>query len=249
MQRHRGVITGASLVALAALVAGATALATAEVVAEGKLVPSGGTGVRRIRVWSTVEFYISSETARPSTDLLTALALAIATAVLGFSALVLFSAGHRDRLVGCFALGAVGMGYLTADELLAIHESLGHNLQFLRRWTGVERPDDLVFASYSVPGCLFLWYFRTQLLSVQLSRVLFAAGAACVLLAMVFDLAHVAAEEYLELLGAAALVAGLIWLTVTHVGSRMNSVRDAVGDDGTEMRSGLRGDARVGGRC
>lgn len=221
MRRHRVAIVGLILVALAAVIAAMTALATAAVVAEGKLVPSGGTGVRRIRVWDAFEFYISSETAWPPIDVLTVISLSVAAAVLGFSALVLASAGQRDRLMSCFMISAVGAGYLAADELLAIHESIGHNLQFLRRLTGVERPDDLVLAAYSIPGCAFLWYFRRELLSVQGSRVLFALGVGCVLLAIVFDLTSVGAEEYLELLGAAALGGGFVWLALAHVRSRM----------------------------
>lgn len=215
----RVVLLGTGLAGVLGVTA-ATALVTAEVVAQGKLVPSGGEGVRQIRVWDALEFYISSETARPESDVITMVALAIAAAILGFSALLLARAGRRDRAVACFVVGALGAAYLAADELLAIHESVGHNLQFLRSLPGVERPDDIVFAAYLLPAAAFVWIFRSVLLAVPAARALFVAGGACVLLAIAFDISGSVgiAEEGFELLAAALLGAGMVWLAVETVG-------------------------------
>lgn len=219
INRHRGAVVALGLLALAALIAVVSAFATAEVVAKGRLVPTDGPGARRIRIWDAVEFYISSETARPSNDVMTYIVLTAIAAVLAFAALVLVIGGRRERLVGCFAVGAVGAGYLAVDELVAIHESLGHNMLFLRSWTGVERPDDLIFVSYTLPACAYFWFFRGELLSLRASRVLLGAGVACMLLGVVSDLGDIGAEENLELLAAAALGTGFVWLAAARVGS------------------------------
>jgi hypothetical protein len=223
----RAALGVAGLIGLLVAVVAARTLQTAEVVAKGKLVPSGGEGVRRVRVWDALEFYISSETARPDSDLLTIVALAMAAAVLGFSALLLIRAGRRDRTTVCFILAALGASWLAFDEMLAIHESVGHNLQFLRGLTGVERPDDLVFAAYLLPAAAFFWIFRSVLLSVPVARALFVAGGSCVVLASLSDLSGFRGEEAFEFLGAASLGCGFVWLAAVTVGS---AVRTASAD-------------------
>lgn len=217
MNRARG-----AMVALAALICSSAALAalvTAEVVARGKLVPSGGEGVRRVRVWGAIEFYISSETARPSIDLVTTIALVALASAIGFACVVLLVSGVRSRLTRCLALVFAGAAYLAADELLAIHESVGHNLQFLRNFPGVKRPDDVVFAAYALPAGAFLWRFRDVLASVRTARLLFAAGTALALLAVVFDLlsAPTGLEDGVEVLAASFLGGGFICLAAVRV--------------------------------
>ena len=207
-----------ALAGVAVLVAGLSALATAEVVARGKLVPSGGPGVRRVRVWDSFEFYISSETARPPFDVLTTIAFSMLAATMGIAALMLVVSNARGRLLACLAIVAVAATYLATDELLAIHESIGHNLQFLRSIPGVERPDDLVLASYAVPIGLFAWYFRDILLSVRPSVWLLGVAAASGALASISDLIEVGEwEERAELITATLVLAGFVVLATALV--------------------------------
>jgi len=210
------------MVALAVVLcssAALAALATAEVVAKGKLVPSGGEGVRRVRVWDSIEFYISSETARPSVDVVTTMALTVLASAIGFACLVLVVGGIRTRLTLCFALLSAGAAYLAADELLAIHESVGHNLQLMRDLPGVERPDDVVFAAYALPAGALAWCFRDVLTSVRSASLLFAAGAAVALLTALLDLLSVPTlvEEGSEVLAALLFAGGFIWLAAVRV--------------------------------
>lgn len=214
----RGWKIALALAGAAVLVAGLTALATAVVVARGKLVPSGGPGVRRVRVWDSFEFYISSETARPPLDVLTTIAFSMTAATMGLAALMLAVSKVRGRLLACLAIVAVGATYLATDELLALHESIGHNLQFLRSLPGVERPDDVVLASYAVPIGLFAWYFRDILLSVRASAWLFGVAVASGAVASISDLVEVGEwEERIELITAALALAGFFLLATTLV--------------------------------
>lgn len=216
MTRTRWVLValGGVVVMLAAF----SALVTAEVVARGKLVPSGGQGVRRVRVWDSVEFYISAETARPSMDVLNTIMLSMLAAMMGLAALLLLVSHSRGRLLVCLAIVSVGAAYLAADELLAIHESTGHNLQFLRSIPGVERPDDLVLAFYIVPIGLFAWYFRDILRAVRPAFLLLIAAFGFAVLASIMDVADLGeTEEWVELGTSTLVTAAFVVLALTLV--------------------------------
>lgn len=226
------------VLAVAGAAAAVSAFVTAEVVARGRLVPSGGAGVRRVRVWDAVEFYISSETALPPTDVLTALVFAVLATAVGFAALVLWLAGKRDERTTFFALAAAGAGFLTADELLAVHESIGHNLQFLRRIPHVERPDDLVLLAYVFPALLVGWWYRAVIGAVPgVVWVLAAAIAASVGVGLA-DLVGIGSwEERGEGLTAVLLAIAFVWLAAVHVARTVHG--DTVSSSpGTRGRSG-----------
>ena len=92
------------------------------------------------------------------------------------TALLLGAVGSRARLRRFFGFAAGGLAFLAADELFAIHETVGHNLRFLADLPGVERPDDVVFLSYGLAVLVFAWLFRDILLQNVAAVRLFGVG-------------------------------------------------------------------------
>ncbi|MEA2403206.1 MAG: hypothetical protein QOK00_3609 [Thermoleophilaceae bacterium] len=201
-------------VALAALVSLAPSLY--EIVEKGRgppLVPYEGTGlIYKVRVLDVFDVYADAES-RPSPDKLSSTGLVAAASMALMTLLLLRAALGDARRRRFYALAAAGLAYLAADELFAIHETLGHNLQFLADLPGVERPDDVVFLSYSVPLAIFAWAFRDILLANRRAVQLFAVGTGFFLVAAAADLAGVSIDEPAEVVAAICLLSGLVLIT------------------------------------
>lgn len=151
------------------------AIVSADVVERGKLLEWAGDDVKRVRVLGGPELYVSSETDRPPNDVLTTILFALIATVGACAAFVLHRVG-RPRATWCFGLLAAGAAWLALDELLAAHETIGHNLPFLRALPGVDRPDDVVLAFYAVPAAAFAWSFRRELTADRRALALIALG-------------------------------------------------------------------------
>ena len=115
--------------------------------------------VKEVRVLDSVTVYVDAES-QPTPGILGGLALLILATAAFMTALVLRMVGARGRLVAFYALVCAGFGFAAFDELFAIHETLGHNLQFLADIPGVTRPDDVLIALYILPAVAFTYYFR-----------------------------------------------------------------------------------------
>lgn len=178
--------------------------------------------VYELRFFDAVTVYGDDES-RPSTDDASGVALvALATAAL-MTFLLLRASGAPPRLRRFHAVAALGAAYLAADELMAIHETIGHNLPFLADLPGVAHPDDVIIALYLLPALAFVYGFRDILASSVRSRALFGAGIALFACAAGADLADIAADELLEVLAAASLAAGFASLIALHLESRLRT--------------------------
>jgi hypothetical protein len=202
-------------VALAALVSLAPSLY--DVVAKGKgppIVPYEGSGlVYKVRVLDLFTIYADSES-RPTPDKLSSTGLVAAASMSLMTLLLLRAAGSGPRRRRFYAFATAGLAYLAADELFAFHETLGHNLRFLADLPGVERPDDIVFLSYSIPLAIFAWSFRDILLANRRAVQLFAVGACFFAVSAGADLAGVSIDEPAEVVAAICLLTGLVMITV-----------------------------------
>jgi hypothetical protein len=177
------------------------------------LVPYEGTGlVYEIRVLDLFDAYADEES-RPTPDKLSSIGLVAAASMSLMTLLLLNAAAAGPRVRRFYAFATAGLIFLAADELFAFHETLGHNLRFLADLPGVERPDDLVFLSYSVPLAIFAWAFRDILLAERTAVQLFAVGGALYAIAVVGDLAGVGVDEPAEVIAAVCLAGGLVVLT------------------------------------
>lgn len=194
-----------------------------EVVDEGHdLRPYDAGKVYELRVADSITIYADEES-KQNADVITAAAMVVLATAAGMTALLLRAAGASERLRLFYALAALGLGWLAFDELMAVHETVGHNLPFLADVPGVERPDDLLFALYSIPAIVFVVVFRDVILR---AGGWFAAGIGLVLAAGVADVAALGIDEVLELLVVVCLLVGFITLIVTDLaqGLRLNSL-------------------------
>jgi len=207
VRRRTAAFVGAAVV-LALLGVAVAAYASADVVAEGHLLPWGGDEIRKVRVFGSVELYVSSETGKPSVDLMNSYLLLATGAVCLTAALLL----RRPPFRGLFVVAGLGTAYLALDEQFAAHESIGHNLDFLADLPGIDHPDDVVLGFYAIPAGLFVLAFRSLLRGSTHASALLVAALVLVALSSLWDLADLLGKELLELVPSAALLAAFALL-------------------------------------
>jgi len=154
---------------------------------------------------------------KPGASVLGAIALfMLATACfMTFAALRL--AGAQRRLVWLWLIASAGLAVAATDELLAVHETIGHNLPFLADVPGVKRPDDLVLLLY-LPGVLaFAWWFRDVLRAHRMTLWFMTAAISCFALSAASDLLSLRQEEWFELMAGLFIAAGLVALMARHL--------------------------------
>ncbi len=198
---------GALLVALVA------AARQADVVERGALLPFFETyEVARVRL-AGVELYV--DTSSGAGDVVTAATLALAAAVLLAGA---WAARADPSLRGTMRTAGLGAAFLAADDLLAVHETVGHNLGVLAALPVVDHPDDVVIGLYALVAAAFAWRHRALLAGAprRAWAVCAVAGGA----AVGHDLLPLhasAAEEALEVVAGAALLAATALVVRAHV--------------------------------
>jgi len=205
----------AAVLAVGAAAAGILLLT--EVTDRGKdLRPYESGPVYKIEIGGEITAYADAES-KPDPDVISgSILVALATACL-FTLMVLRLAGGEPRLRLFYGAAAIGFAFLAFDEFCALHETIGHNLPFLADLPGVERPDDVVFSAFLLPGVIFFVYFRDVLLATPRLRWLFGAALGAALLSGVADIADIIIEEPMEILSAALLIAGIATLISTHL--------------------------------
>ena len=146
---------------------------------------------------------------------------AIALFMLATASFVTFAAlrmaGARRALRAFWLIAALGLAVAAADELLAIHESVGHNLPQLADIPGVKRPDDFLMLLYLPAVAAFGWAFRDVLRERRLTYMCLLAAAGCFVLSIGADLVSLHIEEWFELLVGLFIAAGLIALMQQHL--------------------------------
>ncbi|MBN1529686.1 MAG: hypothetical protein JW895_11530 [Thermoleophilaceae bacterium] len=208
---RRALPLAAGLTVLGILLA---ALATAEVLARGELLHYTPMTVERVRVLGGVELWVARESLA-RLDALNGLILGLGAAV----ALVTATRTQREVRV-CFLVLGAGLGFLALDEMLALHETVGYNLEFLASLPGTNSPEDVVFALYVIPALAFFAVFRDVLRAspwgarlVVLGVVLFGVAAALDVTDALLD------EQWVEPPASAVLVAGFALVAGRHLAS------------------------------
>jgi hypothetical protein len=188
-----------------------------EVVDEGRLLPYTDAQVAKLRFFDEVTLYVTKERPRPL-DVVNATLFAMLAGVALFSLLLLQPVRGSDERVKVFlVIALLGSLYLAADEMLGIHETVGHNLRFLADLPAVHRPDDVVFASYAVPAVIVVVVFKDLIWSSRPVALLFAAGLALFVVAGAADVAGVGIDELAEPLSTGCLGAGFTRIALAHV--------------------------------
>ena len=215
----RRLLLAAAIALPAALVALVAAARQAPVLERGRLLGwfEQYDAIARVRL-AGVELYV--DTSSGVADLLTVTALALVAALFAAGA----AAARRDpALRRTFTTAALGALYLGADDLLGVHETVGHNVGVLAGLPLVDHPDDVVMALYGVLAAAFAWRHR-RLLGGPARRWWLVAGAAGALAIGhdVLPLHAGAFEEVLEVVaGGALLVASGLAVRQSLGGARM----------------------------
>ena len=176
--------------------------------------------VKEMRVLGLLDVYVDGEP-RPGFSVLGSIALFILATASLMTMAALRLAGARGRLGWFWLIAAAGLAIAAADELLAIHESVGHNLPFLADLPGVKRPDDLLLALYLPAALAFGWWFRDVLRLHRPTLAFLAAGVGLFAVSVAGDLLSLRAEEWFELLAGLSVAAGLVALMRAHLGGTL----------------------------
>lgn len=232
--RGRRLRTAAIVLVAVAAVGLAVAIVSApsvyEVEEKGRdLLPYDSGEVYRVRLFDAVTFYADGES-RPTPDLVSGMALvaaAVAALVVGLLLRAIY--GRRRRhLFAFYAVLSGGMAFLALDELMGIHETVGHNLRFLGDLPAVRHPDDVIVALYALPAMAFLFHFRDLITRSARVRRLFGAAAVLLVAAVALDaFTATPAEDLVEALAGFAILAGLTLLALEHIREALEENRRA----------------------
>lgn len=227
---------------LAASAAGVLALVLlsgAEVLEKGQLLPYTEGQIYKVRFGGGLVLYVEPDL-KPNLDLLNAYLLTgLAFVALSFASVLAFLARRDGAAFRFFTAAFFGASYLVADELLGIHETLGHNLQFLRKLPLVERPDDVVLLLTALLAAAVLARFRGTILASKPATALFATSFGLFLLSALGDLLSLPFEEAAEVLAAVGLVAAMVVLGLHHARAALGP-REGRASDQPSPRAGTR---------
>ncbi|MEO6713561.1 MAG: hypothetical protein ABIM89_09060 [Mycobacteriales bacterium] len=184
-------------------------------------VPYSAGTVKEVRVLDSATVYVDGES-KPGPSVIAGIGLLVLATAAFMTAAVLRIARvlrrpGRSSLVTFYLLLCAGLAFAGLDELFAIHETIGHNLQFLADVPGVSRPDDLVFALYLIPTAAFAYLFRDVFLSDTRAAAALVLGFAFLVAAAAADLAGAPVEEYFEALCGLCIGTGLALLIHSHL--------------------------------
>src|SRR5262245_8751164 len=130
LTRNRLALVGAAALALVAVLALLAAPGpTYETRGEAAVPYDAGT-VKEVRVLDSMTVYVDGEP-KPGAQVIAAIGLLALASAAFVTALALSLAGGTSRLRNFYLFVAAGLGFAGLDELFALHESVGHNLQFL----------------------------------------------------------------------------------------------------------------------
>lgn len=206
------------LLVLSAIVLAAVVLLFAmynyEVIDKGRLLPYTSGFIYEIRFFDQFNMYVELEN-RIRPDMLNVYFL-LGVAFIALTYTVLMQSFSLRLEMWMFALMFAGMSYLAADEWLGIHESIGHNMQFLKALPFVERPDDVIILFYAVPAGLYLLFFWHSIMVARVALYLMATAFVCFIVAAVADVIAIPIEEPMELLASALIVASVLVLGLHH---------------------------------
>lgn len=193
-----------------------------EVLEKGQLFSYTTAKIYKVRFGGWMTLYVAPELPPwHYRDLLNAYVLTGVAFVSLTFAVLLWTSGHRagSASLRLFLVAFVGISCLVADELLGLHESLGHNMQFFLRLPLVHRPDDALMVLMAIPAGVFLVYFRSVLLASRRAVITFAAAALGFLLAAAADVLALPIEEGLEVLVSVVLLVGMFFLGLHYLRS------------------------------
>ncbi len=201
----------ATAVAGVAGLIGVVLLRQAPVVAKGHLLDflPDGYVVSKVR-FAGAEIYVDEALGRG--DYVTSACLALFAAYLVIVALRLRRL--EDPTFRTLLVAAAGALYLVGDDLLSLHETIGHNIGAVTTLPGVDHPDDAIMGFYVLVIGAFCWIHRDLAPAGSRIRTIWIASAIAGFVAETLDMlpfnnpAHL--EEGLEAVCALGLLVGAV---------------------------------------
>jgi hypothetical protein len=182
-----------------------------QVVSKGQILPYTKGFIYEILVAGKYTIYVEPEIRLRGDVFNAAILVGVAYISMTFGSITYVREKPRiSQLFLFFVVMSVGMFYLAADELLGIHESIGHNMQFLMALPGVSHPDDPIIAAYGVGALVFLYCFRSVLLQMRRSLRYFGLAIVFFVVAAVADLATLRFEEVAEIVSGIFILIGIV---------------------------------------
>ncbi len=196
-----------------------------EVIDKGKLLEYTSGIIYKVRFFDSYTIFIEPEHRLEGDVFNTFLMVGIAFISLTYAFLIarIKRDGVRERSFFMYITLFVGMLFLSADEFFGIHESIGHNMQFLASLPFVKRPDDFIILSYSVPVAAFLYFFRKELASNIATLRAMMGVIVFFLLASVSDVLTLPIEEAAEFGASVCLIVAILFLGSTHIEQAVNA--------------------------
>ena len=201
--------------AVALVLIGLYVAASPEVLEKGQLLSYTTHTVWRVRLFDAFDVWVAKETVAPP-DVVNGLILAAGAGMAAMG--VLLTGTFAPRTNRFFVLFALGLAYLAADEQLALHETLGYNLDFLARAPGTNSPEHVLFALYAVPAVAFFIFYWDLLLASHWGARLMAAGVLLFVVAAGLDVVDSSFDEqWIEPVASTALVGGFALVAVRQL--------------------------------
>ena len=162
------------------------------------------------------EIYVDRSSGLGDVMVVLALSVIAATFLLGARAVP-----HDAALRRTFVTAGLGSAFLAADDLLGVHETIGHNLGFFASLPGIDHPDDLIVGIYGLAVLAFGWRHRGLLAGrARVSWCVAAAAGGGAVLHDITALHMRVLEESLEVVAACALVVTVGLVVHGRVGAR-----------------------------
>lgn len=190
-------------------------LGSIEVVDKGELLPYvSGYTIWKIRILDRFEFFVEPDYRFSRDAFNTYILVGVGFISLTFATLLKRSPKPIEgKRIALFITMFFGANYLAADEFLGIHETLGHNMQFLTSLVPfTERPDDIIILSYLVPATLFLAVFFKIIIESKKATALLIAGLGVFGMAALDEFLHTGLEEFLEVGACILIISGVMTL-------------------------------------
>jgi hypothetical protein len=189
-----------------------------EVLEKGRLLSHTGGTVYKIRFFGAFDLFVEPDHQLDKDTLNAFILVGVAFISLTFGVLLAWLK-NRDRgdVVRFNMLMFLGMTWLAADELLGIHETVGHNLMFLAKLPFIERPDDVIILLYAIPAAIFLVRFRKTMLASRPALVLMGVALAFFMVSATSDVFKLPVEQISELLCSGCVIVAVLLLGLTHV--------------------------------
>ena len=205
------ILSGITIVVLTMAVIAYMVLNDYQVLNKGKILPYTNGYIYEILIAGKYTIYVEPEIRLRGDVFNAAILLGVAYISMTFGSIIyLREKPNVSQRFLFFVAMSVGMFYLAADELLGIHESIGHNMQFLMALPGVSHPDDLIIATYGIGAMVFLYYFRSILLQSRRSLKYFGLALIFFVVAAIADLATYRYEEIAEIIAGILILVGIM---------------------------------------